>query len=1088
MKTLVVNRNIIVLIFAVILLIYGVQGISHGQLDAPTVTPGENNTSLVINFQIMLDKDVDENAYQIQLRRKTPQGGGISKCVVIQRGSSRHIAGDPGVSAWPVYEPGGVVFIFVISGGPSNHTFYIKGIFTDLEPGTTYEARYRDTNLPECVQNPPAPDPWSDIGEGTPHLVAPPRVEFVDANLARRVRSSGLFYTEEGGHIDLLKIPQASLAKLEDLDASESEIINLTGLEHATQLADLDLSENQISDISSLGQLTQLTELRLQNNQISDISSLGQLTQLTELNLEDNEITDLTPLAQLTQLSSLLLRGNPIRYPITDTSPLAQLLRENPKLDISIDIPIIITAPGGGPDLYLISDDSIQRVSLVKTNVQYIVSDFYFPRGIALDVAGGKIYWATEDRIQGANLDGANVQNVVNELYDPKYIALDVAGGKIYWATEDRIQGANLDGTNVQNILPRVTDLEEIGDIALDVTGGKMYWTDSWEDKIQRANLDRTNVQDLVTGLRAPRGIALDVAGGKIYWATEGRIQRANLDGANVQDLVTGLEYPEYIALDVASGKMYWTEKKEWEDDNDEEWYTYKIQRANLDGTNVEKVVSGLTDIEDIALSSIVRDIPDSEQTIHSDSRDAFESSILSGYTRVTLSNEYLVYGVPTKYSSDSHLGTVAYMLLAKLKGCNFATAEATRQSKVYIKTQALGEWGNFASETVCGVTSGEVPFSWDGFRITHLRFFDESSSPNIQEAIYNAATGQYELTSITYAVVSVSPASVASPAVGQQLEFSLNITGGEAVAGYQASIQFDNTTLRYVSGANGDFLPAGAFFAQPKVNGNLVQLNAASLTGESNGDGTLATLTFEVVAVKPSTLTLSDVLISSMGGETFVPQIENAQITEPTKLKGDVNGDGQVNIADLVLVASNLGKTGQNATDVNGDGQVNIADLVLVAGALGTNAAAPSLLHPDILEMLTSADVRLWHSQAQHLHLTDTTSQRGIRFLEQLLAVLIPKETSLLANYPNPFNPETWIPYQLAKPADVTLTIYAVNGQVVRQLALGHQPAGMYQNRSRAAYWDGKNELGEPVASGLYFYTFTAGDFMATRKMLIRK
>ena len=97
-------------------------------------------------------------------------------------------------------------------------------------------------------------------------------------------------------------------------------------------------------------------------------------------------------------------------------------------------------------------------------------------------------------------------------------------------------------------------------------------------------------------------------------------------------------------------------------------------------------------------------------------------------------------------------------------------------------------------------------------------------------------------------------------------------------------------------------------------------------------------------------------------------------------------------------------------------------------------------------------------------------------------------RENALLANFPNPFNPETWIPYQLSKPADVTLHIYAVNGTLVRTLTLGHQPAGMYQNRSRAAYWDGKNEFGEPVASGVYFYTLTAGDFTATRKMLITK
>ena len=97
-------------------------------------------------------------------------------------------------------------------------------------------------------------------------------------------------------------------------------------------------------------------------------------------------------------------------------------------------------------------------------------------------------------------------------------------------------------------------------------------------------------------------------------------------------------------------------------------------------------------------------------------------------------------------------------------------------------------------------------------------------------------------------------------------------------------------------------------------------------------------------------------------------------------------------------------------------------------------------------------------------------------------------KETVLLPNYPNPFNPETWIPYHLAEPADVTLTIYSVDGKVVRRLDLGHQDTGYYQSKARAAYWDGRNSVGERVASGLYFYTLTAGDFAATRKMLIMK
>ena len=103
-------------------------------------------------------------------------------------------------------------------------------------------------------------------------------------------------------------------------------------------------------------------------------------------------------------------------------------------------------------------------------------------------------------------------------------------------------------------------------------------------------------------------------------------------------------------------------------------------------------------------------------------------------------------------------------------------------------------------------------------------------------------------------------------------------------------------------------------------------------------------------------------------------------------------------------------------------------------------------------------------------------------------VSVTASRENALGANFPNPFNPETWIPYQLGKPTKVTISIYNVKGQLVRTLAIGHQAVGMYQNRSRAAYWDGKNEFGEKVASGLYFYTLTAGDFTATRKMLIRK
>lgn len=114
---------------------------------------------------------------------------------------------------------------------------------------------------------------------------------------------------------------------------------------------------------------------------------------------------------------------------------------------------------------------------------------------------------------------------------------------------------------------------------------------------------------------------------------------------------------------------------------------------------------------------------------------------------------------------------------------------------------------------------------------------------------------------------------------------------------------------------------------------------------------------------------------------------------------------------------------------------------------------------------------------------------RQGIANLQILLdSLIVPQETALHANYPNPFNPETWIPYQLAAPSEVTLTIYDMNGGVVRHLEIGHQPAGLYRSHSRALHWDGRNDRGESVVSGLYFYTLSAGDFTATRKMLIKK
>ena len=201
---------------------------------------------------------------------------------------------------------------------------------------------------------------------------------------------------------------------------------------------------------------------------------------------------------------------------------------------------------------------------------------------------------------------------------------------------------------------------------------------------------------------------------------------------------------------------------------------------------------------------------------------------------------------------------------------------------------------------------------------------------------------------------------------------------------------------------------------------------------------------------------------------------------------KYDVNEDGAVDIEDAALVAAAFG-TNTAKYDVNGDGSVDVADLLLIITNRQEAASAPAVVGMKF----TAAQIDRIKAQVALLAAKNDRSPAAMQtlaYLRSLIAMARPEKTQLLANYPNPFNPETWIPYRLATAANVTVTIYDINGQVVRRLALGHQTAGIYQSRSRAAYWDGRNAFGEPVASGLYFYTLTAGDFTATRKMLIRK
>ena len=312
-------------------------------------------------------------------------------------------------------------------------------------------------------------------------------------------------------------------------------------------------------------------------------------------------------------------------------------------------------------------------------------------------------------------------------------------------------------------------------------------------------------------------------------------------------------------------------------------------------------------------------------------------------------------------------------------------------------------------------------------------------------------------------------------------------------LAGWQFDIAFDPAALEAISVSEGNFLKAdgGTTFFQSgsidNASGKITGLSAARFSGGVSGVGTLLQVRFKAKSAGETQLALRKFQFGSVTGDNIPAGPHEIRITVEERLAtGDVNRDGVISILDLILVAQQLGRRvpAGSPVDINGDGVVSILDLIRVAQGIAGSPAAPAA-------GAKSVDAAMIEAWIAHARLEDDGSvafKQGIENLQNLLASLIPEETALLRNYPNPFNPETWIPYQLAESAEVTLTIYDMNGQLVQRLEVGHQAAGMYQSRSRAVYWDGRNQLGESVASGLYFYTLTTGDFTATRRMLILK
>ena len=407
-------------------------------------------------------------------------------------------------------------------------------------------------------------------------------------------------------------------------------------------------------------------------------------------------------------------------------------------------------------------------------------------------------------------------------------------------------------------------------------------------------------------------------------------------------------------------------------------------------------------------------------------------------------------------------------------------------------------------------IVSGQVTdannLPLDGLEVT---VSNETKNLMLTQVTGESGRGTYAATFIDFFGRSVADA-------GDEIKISVN-QGGEVIAEEtQTLVQGDFDA----SGQTGDVSISLRIVVQLSLThiipDNVLASGGATvqIIGENFQEG--VTVTFGGVeagnVVRVSKTELSVIVPPGSRGVVEVvatnPDSRSAslQFTYIDYPSWDLDKNGSVNIFDLVGVASQFGQSGQGLSgDIDGNGTVNIFDLVLVASHFGeaTVPAAPphvALYSKDIgagrhMSMrLTDGDAgmrrRAALTELENLPGTDPEILLAARLLRQWLATTgeIPSTSMLLPNYPNPFNPETWIPYQLANSSNVAIIIYNVLGRPVRHLEIGFRHAGRYVEHSQAAHWDGRNDAGELVTSGVYFYSLGTEEFSAMRKMVIGK
>ena len=825
-------------------------------------------------------------------------------------------------------------------------------------------------------------------------------------------------------------ITTSDMAALRSLTARESNISDLTGLEHAINLTLLYLQDNLISDISAVSDLTNLRTLGFWNNNISDISAVSGLTNLTSLYLANNWVSDISVVSGLTNLTHLSLNNNSVSD-ISAVSGLTNLtslsLWNNSVSDLS--------AVSGLTNLaYLeLPNNSVSDLSAVSglTNLTYLelpnnsVSDISAVSGLInltfLGVKGNSV--SDISAVSGlTNLTSLSLpDNSVSDisvvsgltnlralhLQDNSVSDISVVSGLI------NLTHLNLTNNSVSDISPLVENTGLAGSDKVYIRGNPLSYlsihthiptlqsrgvTVVFDGQAHRALLkvsgDNQEGMPKETLARLLVIEAQDTDGSALVgiWVTftvvtgGGTLSTTNtMTDANgrAQSLLTLGPNPGTQIVSVSATRI-----------------EVPVTFHAISEIHIEYLLSLPTGIGLIHVPLKVTAVDGAEQTIESIA-DLYD--VLGGASTVNFLitydspiQEWLSYFVPSDKGTPANRGLTADMgIIAGLRA----------PVSVRLRGDPLGTDGNSAIALNQGLNVVGLPLR--DSRVTRVSYL------------------------------------FALDGIGGNVPVIILTDGGEFKAVGRA-------------GDPGDIeITGGQSFILTAQRAAIVEISGDAWT---NVSGTSAAPQVALTGIE-------------VGDTTPVLGLRGSIVDEGTGLKAE----------DFRVTVKNLSTSRAVAAIISPDE----ADYRSTVVDIETGRAATV---GDILEISAQSPNPFIGVKPLQYTVTAEDVKQSLIQLPELVAYEIPAETELLSNYPNPFNPETWIPYRLAEDAFVTLTIYDRSGQVIRTLDVGHQIAAVYKSRAKAIYWDGRNGLGEQVASGVYFYHLSAGDYSATRKMVILK